>query len=155
MKAYHTYNAIDVAFCLLKYAKEQGKCFTNLQLQKLVYVAHGLSLAYFQRPLILDDVLAWKYGPVIPSVYFGFKKFGSSEVTDYREVMLDSESEGIVRDVAAKLGHLTGEQLIELTHRSGTPWSKTWDGTHQRVIKDSLIKEHYDAILKSGRARSL
>ena len=32
MKAYHTYSAVDVAWSLLKHAKEQGKCFSNLQL---------------------------------------------------------------------------------------------------------------------------
>ena len=74
MKTYHTYSAVDVAFSLLKHAAEQGKTFTNLQLQKLTYVCHGLSLSSFDRPLIVDDVYAWKFGPVIPSVYFSLQR---------------------------------------------------------------------------------
>ncbi|EKO3519530.1 DUF4065 domain-containing protein [Vibrio fluvialis] len=155
MKAYHTYNAVDVAFSLLKHAAEQGKCFSNLQLQKLTYVAHGLSLSHFQRPLIVDDVFAWKYGPVVPSVYFRFKHYGSDEITEQSDVCLDSDSEAIVRDVVRQLGHLTGPQLVELTHREGSPWHTVWDGTHNKVIPDFVIQNHYDQIRQSGHTTSL
>ncbi len=107
MKAYHTYSAVDVAWSLLKHAKEQGKCFSNLQLQKLTYVCHGLSLAHFQRPLVVDDVFAWKFNSVVPSVYFRFKSYGSSVIPEQCDVALDQESESIVKDVVSKLGHLT------------------------------------------------
>lgn len=155
MKAYHTYSAIDVAFSLLKHATEQGKSFTNLQLQKLTYVCHGLSLAHFKRPLIIEDVYAWQYGPVIPSVYFKFKGHGSSVITESREAFLDKESESIIKDVVQKLGYLTGPNLVELTHREGSPWHKVWDGTQNKVIPDSLIEAHYNHIQESGRTSCL
>ncbi len=155
MKAYHTYSAVDVAFSLLRHAKAKGKCFSNLQLQKLTYVAHGLSLAIYKRPLVVDDVFAWKYGPVLPSVYFRFKSYGSSVISEQRDVTLDAESEIIVKDVVSQLGDLTGPQLVELTHRTGSPWSQVWDGTHQKVIPDHLIQAHYVQIKQSGRTSSL
>lgn len=156
MKAYHTYNAIDVAFSLLKHAAKQGKCFTNLQLQKLTYVCHGLSLAHFNRPLIIEDVFAWKYGPVVPSLYFRFKEFGSGVIAaSYDEVELDLESEALISDVVSKLGQLSGSQLVELTHREGSPWEKVWDGTRQKVIPDAVICEHYTRIKQTGRTQSL
>ncbi|MBB1465927.1 DUF4065 domain-containing protein [Vibrio sp. SG41-7] len=155
MKTYHTYSAVDVALSLLKHAKEQGKCFSNLQLQKLAYVCHGLSLAHFQRPLVVDDVFAWKFGPVVPSVYFRFKSYGANVITERGDVVLDSESESIVKDVVSQLGHLTGPQLVDLTHRDGSPWHQVWDGTHQKVIPDHLIQSHYAQIKQSGRTTSL
>lgn len=155
MKAYHTYSAVDVAWSLLKHAKEQGKCFSNLQLQKLTYVCHGLSLAHFQRPLVVDDVFAWKFGPIVPSVYFRFKSYGSNVITEQCDVVLDHESESIVKDVVSQLGHLTGPQLVDLTHREGSPWHQVWDGTHQKVIPDHLIQAHYTQIKQSGRTASL
>ncbi|MPW31258.1 DUF4065 domain-containing protein [Agarivorans sp. B2Z047] len=155
MKAYHTYSAVDVALSLLKHATKQGKCFTNLQLQKLTYVCHGLSLAHFQRPLITDDVFAWKFGPVVPSVYFRFKCYGAKPITERLDISLDPESESILEDVVAKLGHLTGPQLVELTHREGSPWKKVWDGTHQKIIPDNLIQGHYTQIKNSGHTSSL
>ncbi len=155
MKAYHTYSAVDVAFSLLKHAKAQGKSFSNLQLQKLTYVAHGLSLAIHKRPLVVDDVFAWKYGPVLPSVYFRFKAHGSAPITEQRDVILDAESDTIVNDVVSKLGHFTGSQLVELTHRTGSPWHQTWDGTHQKIIPDHIIQTHYAQAKQSGHTASL
>lgn len=155
MKPYHTYNAVDIALSLLKHAKEQGKCFSNLQLQKLTYICHGLSLAHLQRPLIVDDVFAWKFGPVVPSVYFRFNLYGAGAITEQGDVALDVESESIVKDVVFELGDLTGPQLVELTHREGSPWHQVWDGTHQRVIPDHLIQSHYTKIMQSGHTDSL
>lgn len=155
MKAYHTYSAIDVAFSLLKHAAEQGKCFTNLQLQKLTYVCHGLSLAHFQRPLIIDDVFAWKFGPVVPSVYFRFKSYGSSVISESMDVVLDDASEAIISEVVTKLGYLSGPQLVELTHREGSPWYKTWDGSQNKIIPDDVIQKHYQQIHESGHTSCL
>ncbi len=155
MKAYHTYNAVDVAFSLLKHAAKQGKCFTNLQLQKLTYVCHGLSLAHFQRPLIIDDVFAWKYGPVVPSVYFRFQEYEADTIRENSDIVLDADSEAIISDVVTKLGHLSGSQLVELTHREGSPWHKVWDGTPNQVIPDSVIQTHYQQIQQSGHTSCL
>jgi len=155
MKVYHTYDAVEVAFTLLKYASMEGKSFTNLQLQKLVYVSHGLSLSHYDRPLIVQDVCAWQYGPVIPAVYFKFQSFGSDEVTDSCAVEMDEQSEGIVKDVVSKLGHLTGSQLVELTHREGSPWHQVWDESRYKVIPDQVIKNHYLEIKRTGRTSCL
>jgi uncharacterized phage-associated protein len=152
MKAYHTYSAIDVAYVLIKQASKEGKRFSNLHLQKLVYVCHGLSLAYFDRPLILEDVHAWKHGPVVPSVYFNFKPYGSEAITAFSEdIQLDAESAEIVCSVVSTLGHFTAWQLVDLTHREGSPWSQVWaqDGKI-RVIPDAVIKNHYLTIKETG-----
>lgn len=155
MMKYHTYDAIDVAFALLKHAKAMGKCFTNLQLQKLTYVSHGLSLSHFERPLIIQDVYAWQYGPVIPAVYFKFQSYGSNAVTEFESVAMDEQSDEIVRDVVAKLGHFSGPQLVELTHREGSPWHQVWDETRRKVIPDEIIKHHYQEIIRTGRTSCL
>lgn len=155
MKAYHTYSAVDVAFCLLKHAALQGKRFTNLQLQKLTYVCHGWSLAIYKRPLIIEDVYAWQYGPVVPSVYFQFKRFGSKVIDDQKQVQLDAESEQIIQDIVSVLGDFSGPQLVELTHRQGSPWTQVWDGTSNTMIPDSIIENHYSQIKSSGHTSCL
>ncbi len=159
MQKYYTYNGVVAAFSLLKHAALQGKYFTNLQLQKLTYVSHGLSLAHFQRPLIIDDVYAWQYGPVVPSVYFRFKSHGAKCIEERDDPLfdslLDAESEGIVRDVVRHFGDLSGAQLVELTHREGSPWHEIWDGTHHKIIPDEVICAHYLKIQKAGHTNSL
>lgn len=155
MKEYHTYNAIEIAFSLIDEAKKIDKSFTNLQLQKLVYVSHGLSLAQLNRPLIMENVYAWKYGPVIPSIYFEFNNFGSNPVDRSQKVILDKKSLEIIQDVVKVLGSLSGNQLVSLTHIEGSPWSKMWDGSRAKSIPDSLIKEHYVHVLQTGHISCL
>ena len=155
MKTYHTYSAVDVAFSLLRHAAEQGKCFTNLQLQKLTYISHGLSLANLKRPLIVDDVFAWQYGPVVPSVYLRFKEHGAQTIKETSDIVLDEDSEAIVGEVVSKLGHLSGPQLVELTYRSGSPWSQAWDSKRNKIIPDDVIEKHYSSIQTSGHTHSL
>lgn len=155
MTAYRTYSGIEIAFTLLKLAREAGKALTNLQLQKLVYVCHGMSLSKFGRPLIIEDVHAWKYGPVIPSVYFRFKHAGQEPVTDELEPTdLDEKSFSLIAAVMEKFGDLTGWQLVHLTHRDGSPWHTA---TQQKrcTIDDAAIKQHYDAMLETGLVNCL
>ena len=39
---------------------------TNMKVQKLVYIAHGFTLAMCDEPLISSHVHAFQWGPVIP-----------------------------------------------------------------------------------------
>lgn len=158
MKVYHTYAAIDVAHLLIEQGLKKGKQLTNLHLQKMVYVCHGISLAHFDRPLILEDVQAWQYGPVVPSVYFNFKEHGSSviKLNDRKDVELDSDSHEIVCNVIDMLGDYTGWQLVDLTHQEGSPWHKVWKADKKiRAIPDEVIKQHYLEIKQNGATSCL
>ena len=41
---------------------------TQMKLHKLVYFAHGICLAVYNKPLIKDEIQAWQYGPVVPEL---------------------------------------------------------------------------------------
>lgn len=152
---YRTYDSIEVAYCLLAHAAEQGLKLTNLQLQKLSYVAHGLSLAKFDRPLVIEDIYAWQYGPVLPSIYYRFQPYGKGAITESHSVEIDGESDQLIAGVVSLLGKVTGYQLVEMTHKPDSPWTQIWDGKRNQVIPDSLIKQHYLRILLSGKATCL
>lgn len=156
MKVYHTYTAVDIAFVLLKSAKGRGLSFSNLQLQKLAYICHGISLSRLERPLFIEDVYAWQYGPVVPSIYFRFRDFGADPVTEtVEEVELDADSLHIVQSVVEKFGQLSPWQLVKLTHREGSPWQRVWSEKERSVIPDEVIKAHYDEIYRQGTTNAL
>lgn len=77
------YSSIRIADEFLKIAKERGcKDMTPMKLIKLVYLAHGMSLAHCGEPLIRDSIEAWRYGPVIPTLYGQVSAYGGSPVKD-------------------------------------------------------------------------
>ena len=47
----------------------------NLMLNKLVYLTYGYGLALLKQKIFYEDIQAWQYGPVIPSIYHEFKSF--------------------------------------------------------------------------------
>ena len=51
-----------------------GGRITPLQVIKMAHIAHGYSLAIHNEPLVDEAVEAWKYGPVVPSLYYRAKK---------------------------------------------------------------------------------
>src|ERR1700676_3931940 len=77
-----THSALAVANWFLARAAADGKSLDPMKLQKLIYFAHGWSLALTDIPLIEEHPEAWDYGPVIPSVYHEFKLFGRKPITE-------------------------------------------------------------------------
>ena len=58
-------------------AAENDKMLDIIQLVKLVYLAHGWCLGITGKPLLSSQVEAWRYGPVIPEVYYAFRQQGT------------------------------------------------------------------------------
>lgn len=75
------YKALDIAKKLIKLADYDtangGDNLTNLRLQKLLYYEQGYHLAQFGTPLFDEQIEAWMYGPVVPSVYEHYHSNGS------------------------------------------------------------------------------
>ena len=149
-----TVSAHAIANEFIKLAQEEGKSLTNMQLQKLVFLSQGYTLAILDHPLYYHNTHAWQWGPVIPKLYKPLQKFGRSLVTDQLEaddtLPQDSEEMEIVRAVWEGYGHLSGGQLSALTHKPNTPWSTTWESNQFGVIPEDLIAEHYKGIVEAS-----
>jgi uncharacterized phage-associated protein len=152
-----------------------GKGLTQMQLQKLVYFAHGWSLSLANAPLTTDRVEAWDYGPVYPDLYDHTKFFGKAPIgrlitPDDDEVArffsnsktgrppykadLDSKQRAIISHVSKKYSGLSGARLSALTHQPGTPWFSVYkNGTgRNEEIDNNLIQDHYNVIANRNRA---
>lgn len=131
------YSPKSIANYFLELAQATGESISPMKLQKLVYYAHGWYAGYTQQPLIDEAVEAWQYGPVIPSLYHEFKRFGSGEIKgkakDFDQrgpVEVATPPEQHVRTFLSNVwnsyGGYTGVTLSEMTHAVGTPWDVTW-----------------------------
>jgi uncharacterized phage-associated protein len=152
------YSASTIANAFLKLAKRDGKKLDNMQLQKLVYIAHGYNLARLGKPLFFNNVHAFEWGPVIPALYKALRKYGAGEVRGPIETKDTIPPFGgaemqIVEEVWKAYGGLSGPSLSSITHKAGTPWSQTWEGNKFGVIPNDLIAAHYSTLLneRSGK----
>lgn len=159
------YDALDIAYKILKTGKDEfsNKTFTNLQLVKLTYICHGAYMALHREPLIQQPVEAWKYGPVISSIYHHFKENGTAKIpTDNIEAIEnpcdgDEKVEKLIAAVVKGYGDLSGSELIDRSHMDDSPWTPVWNtekhkGLIGAVIPNEDIRHHYMKVVSSKGA---
>ncbi|CAN7356939.1 Panacea domain-containing protein [Caulobacter sp. LjRoot300] len=159
------YKAVEIAneFLRLPGAAER---LTQMQLQKLTYIAHGWNWAINDAPLIIDDIEAWSFGPVVRDLYEHTKFFGSEpigrlispddskissffgktgEAAPYRADLTPRERE-VIAQVWSRYGDLSAARLSALTHQPDTPWFKAFQRGRNTRIEDEVIRTYYDAL---------
>ncbi|VVO54577.1 hypothetical protein PS900_00476 [Pseudomonas fluorescens] len=134
---------------------------TPMQLIKLVYIAHGYMLGKNGEPLLDEPVEAWKYGPVVRSVYDVVRKYQSSPVeavggSQRWKSGFSEDEKDVMDDVADIYGDVDGIRLSAATHKPDTPWSRTWERNGQNsFISNDLIENFYSRILNQPTHSSL
>ena len=139
----------------------------NIRVNKLVYITYGFYYAYFDKRLFSDIIEAWRFGPVIPSIYHGLKKHGYSQInTPYSDKNTglnkdkeknenppeveekDEKINGVLEAVVEIYGDMSAIALIDRTHKKGTPWEQTYkESIFHLEIEDSLIIDYYKKLL--------
>ena len=124
---------------------------TNLRVNKLLFFAQGWSLARRNgKPLFNDDFFAWDLGPVIPEVYHRFKVAGRNKIQDvdnenYDENFSEEEAQLLIDVLRVYSKYSTGG-LVDMTHRSGTPWSKVYEANANNVIPKKDIQAYFESL---------
>jgi uncharacterized phage-associated protein len=143
------YDARLISNSFLTLADADSAYIFPMQLQKLIYLAHGWSLALRGKPLISEDVEAWKYGPVVPVVYHEFKEFRASAITRPARIggtpeTIDPEAQELIRAVWDRYKSFSGIQLSAMTHESGYAWDTATKAQGLNcVIPDALIYDEF------------
>lgn len=155
------YSPKAIANYFLNLAEENDGDLRPLKLQKLIYFAHGWYLAIYDKPLIDESVQAWKFGPVIPSIYHEFKEFGRYPINRPALVLkglklvapnVDDKSDKEFLDkIWEVFSGFTGVQLSNMTHEGDSPWHQTWfkDGAESNKsipIDDEKIKQYFNSL---------
>ncbi|WDF46978.1 DUF4065 domain-containing protein [Chryseobacterium sp. KACC 21268] len=147
------YNCFDIAKQFLKFANEEGFGIEPMKLLKLTYIAHGWYLGFYDKPLIENNVQAWKYGPVVPELYHVTKRFGyrnvDLEIIDlYTENKLSDIDQNFIKSIWNTYKNYSGLELSSMTHMSETPWSEAFDpNMYHKVISNDIIRNHYKKLI--------
>lgn len=146
------YSPLNIANKFIELACAAGMPITQMQAQKLTYIAHGINLGYKGTPLLTTPVCAWRYGPVVPVLYNHLKVYGRSPITQSIQVPsaisqeFDPMTEQLLQNVYNVYGKYTAEDLSAFTHREGTPWKQAMD-SRMDIIPDSVIQDYYQKLL--------
>lgn len=150
------YDSRAIANEILSIAEGMDKKLTVMQLTKLVYLAHGWSLALLKRPLTANNPQAWQYGPVYPHVYKSFKKYQDMHIRDLARdkatgqpyvAFLKDDEKSILSSVVSSYGDMHAFQLSDIMHRENTPWKYTIDNYGlYKDIPQLVIQEHFERL---------
>ncbi|MEN4768983.1 Panacea domain-containing protein [Duffyella gerundensis] len=146
------YSPLLIANKFIELGLANNTPITQMQAQKLTYIAHGVSLGHRGAGILSDPVCAWRYGPVMPSLYHALKHYGKTpicqpvDMTNASSSNNDQYLNGLVRNVFDTYGKYNAETLSEFTHRSGTPWYQTYHAGNT-IISDELIKNYYQRLM--------
>lgn len=117
---------------------KSGWKISNLQLQKILYMADMNYIGQSNSRLIDEDFEAWDYGPVLPSLYHKCKAFGSKAIPNifWGAKDISGTSEAKMLDLAwEKLKSATPGQLVETTHAPDGAWVRLYG----RAIRNAKI----------------
>lgn len=133
---------------------------------KLVYIAYGYGLAMLHRSLIdyrFDNVEAWKYGPVIPSVYHSFKYYRDRPIKD-KTIVIEGDEDQQIKFVEPQLtdrdaqmicdyvwdryNSYSDSQLVSLLHAQATPWGQVYEEGKNNPIPEILTKDYYSRLVR-------
>lgn len=149
---------IDVA----KYILSKITC-TQLKLQKLVYLCFADYLCSTGKKLFTDKIYAFKYGPVVDTVYKKYKKYGYKPIGEETEDISSSDvfempaksrilfaedgTEKIfsIEETLKKYGGKTASELVDITHKKDSPWNKTETNIfikYPEIKVDTIEKYH-------------
>ncbi|MEO0035654.1 MAG: hypothetical protein RLZZ501_1677 [Pseudomonadota bacterium] len=147
--------ALDVANEIIRDAAERGITVTNLSLQKLAYFAHGWHLALTGEPLIEEGFEAWRFGPVVPSLYHKFKLYSSNPIPPDHPLAdtppLDEAARAVIVKVIEVFGGRSGFELVGLSHDPAGPWHRVFhDPAIGATIPDRDIGRYFKQLAGAG-----
>ena len=156
----------------IRLAAADGQGLTQMQLQKLVYIANGWNLAIRGQALTADNPQAWAYGPVYPELHRALRSYGrevvsreirngdfipgvfEDDTSKVAQAAISDDEKAIIQRVYSDYGKFHAFQLSALTHRAGTPWTQIYgDGSGKfDDIPADLIREHFVELARTRRA---
>ncbi|MFK5949531.1 MAG: DUF4065 domain-containing protein [Methylococcales bacterium] len=119
------HTVIDVAnYFLWLDIENEGDGISNLKLQKLAYYTQGFYSALYGKPLFPEHIEAWRYGPVVPSLYQQYKNNQDLPIglsSDFNSNIFSKEEIDLLEEVYQVFGQYSAWKLRDMTYGEA-PW---------------------------------
>ena len=156
----------EIANEFIQLARADGRAFDQMQLQDIVYVAHGWCLAITGEPLTGDRPEAMEHGPEYRRLANALAPYGldpvileiahldrtadhsTMDATISATIELLPDEREIVARIYSNYGRLRRSQLATLTRAEGSPWHEVFAGGagKSRDIPHRLISAQFAGI---------
>ncbi len=160
------YAAASVANMFLNKSFLEENPISPMKIQKLLYLAHGYHLCWEDQPLIDEVFQAWKFGPVLSSIYFECRGFGHSGITSFLcDINVNHENdyyvfdpnpapipsnqlvEDLVKFVWDSYKEYAPTVLSQWTHEKDGPWYRVTQGgtkiLKNQEVPNRLIRDYF------------
>ena len=158
------YPAIVVANEIIKLAKSETLPVSPMKLQKILYLANGVSYKRLGEKLIKEKFEAWDYGPVINQVYHTFKDYRGGLIPEPVEthvhtegfnfvlsssIAVDEPHMKIIKEAWDNSKNLSAITLSAWSHNKSSPWDKAYNATPRQVyISDEDIQTYFNEFIQ-------
>ena len=156
------YDALEVSRHIVNYCNDSKYGMTNLKLQKLLYFIQAYSLIKRGRPCFNDEIEAWDFGPVVPSVYHEYKRYGAFYIfsiktyiefdksnswnmreVEYKDNIINEKDKKLINEVVNAFSNYSASDLVSLTHAQD-PWKNAYKSRQSNVITKKAIEEFFN-----------
>lgn len=149
--------SLFIANYIIEYSNDKGYSINNLILQKILYFANVIKIVDTKNPLFEEQMEKWKYGPVVPSVYHEYKRFGAFQITKqdivkeyfhfeniennslgnikickYQPQDIPELDTNLLKKVIDRFSDVNIFDIVEKTHKQ-EPWKK-----YEKLINDGV-----------------
>ena len=161
----------EIANEFIRLALLEGRPLDQMQLQQLVYIAHGWCLAATDQPLTGDRPEAMPHGPEYRQLAVALTAWGidpvvreiphqelwpvsfSADKNETNRSILDQFDRDWVSRIYKEYGDLAAVKLAPLTRRDHTPWKDliTRGGNGPAEIPHAMIRAQFVELAKKFR----
>ncbi len=161
IKADKTLSVSDVAKFLLTVCP-----MSHLKLQKVLYYVYADFLIKTGKKLFKEELVAFKYGPVIEEIYQKYRVHKSSVIEEKEDdvfyihtgisttvsfMKIVSSENGLIAmtsiiETMSKYMGCSASELVTKTHRKLGPWDRVYREYQNRTITDEVILKYHHIV---------
>lgn len=144
MEGWAPYSVHDVARYVVDKCYRDGNPVSNLQLQKILYFLQLFFVEVFGVLMFPEEFEAWPYGPVMPSVYRRFSRFGGVPIeVSFKDAgsFLSKDHRDVINVAIQVLSKKSPWELVRVSHADGSPWDVVYNrrGQYKGTIPNEMV----------------
>ena len=139
------YHADAVARYIIMRCNNKEDAISNLKLQKILYFVQAEFLLVKNQPCFSEEIEAWDFGPVVPSVYHRYKIYGSSNipyVSAEKDFPFSEEDKKLIDGIICQCVKYSALELMKMTHNQA-PWQNAYRPYRSEKITNESIRKYF------------